>query len=35
MEYMTVGHAVPEMDETSIGSAGALTGKRPQPRPES
>jgi hypothetical protein len=35
MEYMTVEHAVPEMNETLIGSAGALTGKSPQPRPES
>lgn len=35
MEYMTVEHAVPEMNETLVGSAGALTGKSPQPRPES
>ena len=31
---MTVEHAVPEMNETLIGSAGALTGKSPQPLPE-
>ena len=35
MEYMTVEHAVPEMNKALIGYAGVLTGKSPQPRPES
>jgi hypothetical protein len=32
---MTVEHAVPEVNETLSGSAGALTGKSPQPQSKS